>query len=278
MHSANETYCDFKDVWYKIKTSRHFFFFFSLVLPYANFRYCQFWNANADWMWMYNQFAYSERAQLLKDPKQPSQSWHSVNFNMNRDIMICNHRGPVRLFHCVSCLSKLCIEGWQNFELLCYFQGQPYALTWILIISLWGFIFYCSDIVVTSHIHPHPWYPLLTKEKLSGGQRAVLIAAWGWVQMAGPWRVHGRGLRQPCSTSCPQIIPRHLTLERISQLKCRLAYAYKSMAISSFFSLQPRLWFALTMVSLHKFGHMNHNFTRNCTLKAETDKCIWHLW
>ncbi len=115
-------------------------------------------------MWKYIRFVYSEQAQLLKDPKQPSQSWHSVNFNMNCDIMICNHRGPVRLFHCISCLSKLFIEGWQNFELLCYFQGQPYALTWILIISLWGFIFYCSDIVVTGNFHPQSSYPLLTKE------------------------------------------------------------------------------------------------------------------
>lgn len=150
-------------------------------------------------------------------------------FNMNHDIMICKHRGLVRLFHWVSCLSKLCVEGWQNFELLCYFQGQPYAWTWILIISQWGFIFYFLDIVVTSRTHPHPWYPPLTKEGKAFRRPAGIadsslrVRADGWTMT-----VHGRGLRQLCSTSCPQIIPRHLTLERISQLKCRLAY--KSMA------------------------------------------------
>lgn len=227
-----------KGVCYKIKTSRYLFFTEyqqeSETLPYANFRDCQFWNANADWLWMYNQFVYSEWVQLLKDPKRPSQSRHSTNFNMNHDIMTCKHRGLVRLFHWVSCLSKLCVEGWQNFELLCYFQGQPYARTWILINSLRGFIFYFSDIVVTSLTHPHPWYPPLTKEgKAFRGPAGIAdsglrVRADGWTMT-----VLGRGLRQPCSTSCPQIIPRLLTLERISQLKCRLAY--KSMAICSIF-------------------------------------------
>lgn len=81
------------------------------------------------------------------------------------------------------------------------------------------------------HFPPYSFKLMERERDLSGGQRTAQTVAWGCVQMAGAWRALGWGR---CSTSCSQIIPRrHLTLERISQSRWNLAYAYKSRAIRS---------------------------------------------